>query len=155
MTQERAPSIRILVFRVGQAPIPDWLRPDDKGGHLDAMQKLVGGFVECTTLDDGIDCWSNEDGIALGLLPNRTFPTTGRGVPAGFEGAFVIDATDGGRPDLGAPAEWRILGDFFLARSHDGELADLTEEDIARYTKRFADEDAAAVRAAFSSRVAP
>lgn len=135
--------IRVIVCRVGRLPVLEVLVPD-RSGHLSAMQAIVGGCVSVVTLDDGLDCWFNDDGGDLPL--NRCFPTTGRSIPPGFEDAFVIDMTDGGRPDPGEPAEWRICGDFFLARSNDGETTSVTDEDFARYLKRFDDEDVAAAR---------
>jgi hypothetical protein len=43
--------------------------------------------------------------------------------------------------DLARPGErgdWRIYGDFFLARSTpDGEIASVTDDDIAKYQARW------------------
>ena len=133
--------VQVIVCRVGRLPTFETLTADERGGHLTAMQAIVGGYVGCVTLDDGLDCWFNDGNDELPL--NRCFPTTGRGIPAGFEDAIVIDCTDGGAPEQGAPAEWRICGDLFLARSVDGEIVSATAEDLARYLARFEADDIA------------
>ena len=54
--------IRVLVCRVGRRPVVEVCEPnkgDRDRGHLDHMQKLVGGMIELVTLDDGVDLWCN------------------------------------------------------------------------------------------------
>jgi hypothetical protein len=134
-------SVNVIVCRLGHAPVVEELTADAEGSYLEALQRIVDGFVQCITLDDGLDLWCNEDGVGQGLELNRCIPTVGRGVPAGF--GFVIDLTDGGAPRPGEAAEWRIHGDFLIARStRDGELASVTDEDLARYVELFTAEAA-------------
>lgn len=129
-------TVSVIVCRLGAGPVVETLTADAEGSYLEALQRIVGGFVQCITLDDGLDLWCNEDGVGQGLELNRCIPTVGRRIPGGFE--FVIDATDGKGAKAGEPAEWRIHGDFFIARSTpDGELASVTDEDLTRYRKLF------------------
>lgn len=125
-------SARVLVCRVGQAPVVEAIHQTN-ASYLDALQSIVGGYVTAVALEDGVDLWCNDDAHALGLELNRVIPTVAPPVPAGFEDAFRIEMGD----DLAEPgelAEWRIYGDCLIARSEDGELQSLTDEDIARYT---------------------
>jgi len=124
------PPIRVLVLRVGQAPVIEEI---DTG--LDAMQKIVGGYVECLVLDRHVDLWCNEDGSAMGLPLNRRFAARAPELPSGLDFAIFL------APDLADPGqmgEHRIHGDFFLAR-HDGDggTLSLTDEDIEKYHKVF------------------
>lgn len=128
--------IRVIVCRVGRLPCVE------RGGTLDGMQAIVGGYVEVIALADGVDVWCNEDAMGLGLPLNRIFLTEGKPTPPGFEDAFVIDMTDGGRPSPGEPAEWRIHGDFFMARhDKDGNTISVTDKDAADYLRLFDESD--------------
>lgn len=137
--------VKVLVCRVGRRPVVEQLTMSGDS-YLDDMQKIVGGNVEVIGLDDGRECWMNEDGIGLGLPLNRCIPAKGRGVPAWLDDAFVINATGAEIPKSGEDAEWRILGDFFIANHNHGELADIDDEGIAFYTKMFDSEDTAAAK---------
>jgi hypothetical protein len=94
----------------------------------------VGGTVTCVRLDDGVDLWCNDDALFLGLALNRRIPAVAPELPPGFEDAEVLWLGEGlARP--GEPGEWRIHGDFLLARSDArGNLADLTDADVERWT---------------------
>lgn len=146
MSNNKKP-IKVIVCRVGRAAVVEELQPnpDLNGGHLCAMQKIVGGLIQCVTLDDGIDLWCNEEGMLLELPLNRCFAAAPRGEP-GIPVDFVIYASDDlARPH--EPGEWRIQGDFFLCRSNrHGELAPPTDADIAKYTRLFESEDIAAAK---------
>jgi hypothetical protein len=130
-------TVRVLVCRVGQAPVVEELTAGEEGHHLDAMQAIVGGLVTVISLEQGIDLWCNDEGILRGFPLNRVIPTVAPKLPPGFENAFLIMRGD----DLahpGEPGEWRIYGDFFLARSTpDGEIASVTDDDIAKYQARW------------------
>ena len=126
-------SVNVIVCRVGAEPVIETIVSDASRSYLLAMQELVGGFVQCIGLDGGFDVWCNED--AYGLPLNRCIPTVGRSLPPH---AFVIDTADGCAAAPGAPAEWRIHGDFFIARStSDGELAGVTDDDLAKFKALF------------------
>jgi hypothetical protein len=130
-------TVNVLVCRFFAAPVIETLTSDANGSYLEAMTRIVDGYVQCITLDDGVDLWCNEDGIGQGLPLNRCIPTVGRAHPDGF--GFVIDTTGGQAANAGEAAEWRIHGDFFLARSTpEGELASVTDDDVARYRQLFA-----------------
>lgn len=76
---------------------------------LESMQRLVGGFIECIQLQDGIDLWCNEEGQLLDL-------------------PLIQDLVSG-----------RVIaGDYFFAR-HDseGNTISLTDEDCALILSKF------------------
>jgi hypothetical protein len=58
--------IRVIVARVGKHPVVEEI---DSG--LDGMQAVVGGYIECVSLDgsyeDGVDLWLNEEGRINGM----------------------------------------------------------------------------------------
>lgn len=88
-------------------------------GSLAAMQKLVGGYIECVHVDviPGVDLWINEDGIARRLPHNFDLPVN---LPAE-------------RRAPGKTAFHRIFGDAFFARSNDeGEMVSLTDTDVSK-----------------------
>ena len=124
-------AVRVLVCRVGCSPAIEMLTTDARGSHLKAMQAIVGGFVQVIQLSDGVELWCNEE--RTGLSPNRVIPARARPFPPGFEDAVIIHLdNDLARP--GETGEWRIYGDFFLARSTtDGEMVGVTDADIAHY----------------------
>jgi len=124
-------AIRVLVYRIGRPPAVEMLATDARGSHLKAMQAIVGGFVQVIQLGDGVGLWCNEDRRGFSL--NRVIPARARPLPPGFEDAVIIHlGNDLARP--GELGEWRIYGDFFLARSTvDGEIVGVTDADIARY----------------------
>jgi len=124
-------AVRVLVCRVGCSPTVEMLTTDARGSHLKAMQAIVGGFVQAIQLGDGVELWCNENRTGLAL--NRVIPARARPLPPGFEDAVIIHLdSDLARP--GEPGEWRIYGDFFLARSTaDGEIVGVTDADIEHY----------------------
>lgn len=96
---------RILSVPVGGSPLELTI---PRG--LEAMQKLVGGYIEMVTLEEGIDLVCNEEGKLQGLPANRDIPE-------------LRDT---------------IRGDFFISRhDEEGETVDLTDADVKKYTKRF------------------
>lgn len=129
------PSIRVLFVPVGLPPEVRHIHVDEQGSHLAAMQSLVGGYVECIHLEDyGIDAWCNDD--ATGLSPNWEIPATAPEVPEDFE-LITVDA-DEPLALPGSQGVFRIHGDFFLVRSTpDGELADVTDEDVTEWMERW------------------
>jgi hypothetical protein len=136
-SESTSASVRVLVCRVGAAPVVEVLASNEQGQHIDAMQALVGGFVTVISLEDGVELWCNDDAILLGLPLNRVISAIAPPIPSGFENAVIIRlGNDLALP--GEPGEWRIYGDFFLARSTtDGQLADVTDADVAQYLQRW------------------
>lgn len=106
--------IRVLVCRVGRAPVVEHWTPDARGGNLDALQAACGGRVDVMALTGGVDCWFNDEWRVLELPVNRR---------------FEVD-------------EFVVGGDFVLARVDDhGGMASLTDYDVRVYTMLFEDED--------------
>jgi hypothetical protein len=96
--------LKVIVCRVGQAPVVEEIP-----SGLEAMQKIVGGYIECvrlegTPFEHGIDLWCDEEFLLKDYKPNRMIG-----------------------PEL------VIHGDFFIA-AHDaeGETLGLTVKEIAR-----------------------
>lgn len=57
--------ITVITFRVGQPPCREAI-PDT----LEAMQEIVGGYLEKITIGPGVGLFSNEEGKQLQLVPN-------------------------------------------------------------------------------------
>ena len=53
MNGARVMAVRTLLCLVGRKPTTHVLLKSKNGVSLDAMQVLVGGMVQCVTLDDG------------------------------------------------------------------------------------------------------
>jgi len=97
--------IRVLVLPVGKPPE---VREIDNG--LEAMQAIVGGYIETVSLDGSVAAVVNEDGPRLHLPNNRI---VGHSV---------------------------VVGQVFVVRFNDeGEFVSLTDEDVARWSEKFAD----------------
>ena len=110
--------IRVIVCRVGEAPkvefIEDGLKP---------MQDIVGGYIERVALDGepvsgrGVDLWLNEEGLIIGLPPNRL--------------ARQIPLYRGDLP---------LMGNFFIAAHNSmGDTLGLTEDECAEWMERVND----------------
>lgn len=152
--KNKTKTIRVLVCRIGRAPAVEELQPDDRGGHLSAMQAVVGGLVECVNLGHlygGVDLWCNEEGLINDLPVNCIIPA---GVqpphPDGVD--FIIYADEGeDAPRLARPGEagaWIIRGDFFLSHvDREGELADVDDATVKRWTAEYEARDRAAAMA--------
>jgi len=82
----------------------------DIAGGLDPMQALVGGYIENVTLEEGVGLVCNEEGKLKDLPRNRPIPE-------------LRDV---------------IRGPFFISRYNDeGETVDVTDGDVAKYSKRW------------------
>ena len=78
--------------------------------ELSGLQHEVGGLIECVYLDDGSIAVCNEEGKLNGMEPNRR---------------------------LGADI---ICGPFFICGDTlDGDFASLSEEQIQKYSEKFAE----------------
>lgn len=95
--------LQVIVCRVGQLPVVEHIEPG-----LAAMQKIVGGYIECVRLrgtpyEHGIDLWCDEEFLLKDYQPNRMIGPT-----------------------------LTIHGDFFIA-AHDaeGETLGLTDAEVA------------------------
>lgn len=112
---------RVIVCRVGRLPVMEELAQDERGGHLSAMQRIVGGLVDCVALPDGCDLWCNDEGRLLELPLNRMIDVGSHGV--------------------------KIHGDFIIARvSRNGDTTSATDEDFRRYLELFEREDTMAAQ---------
>lgn len=100
--------ITVIVCRVGQAPVVEQMEHS-----LQAMQKMVGGYIECVRLlgtpyEHGIDLWCDEEFLLKDYASNRMV-----------------------RADL------VIHGDFFIAAHDDeGETLGLTPNEQAVWLPR-------------------
>jgi hypothetical protein len=127
-SEEKSTStVRVLVCRVGHEP-----RLEDAATDLASLQALVGGYLECVGLGDGVDLWCNESGRIDGLPFNREVPGRSPWVPE--EDWDLIIRVDDDLAPPGAMGVHLVHGDFFLATaSEDGELASLGDVEAAHY----------------------
>lgn len=127
---KKSSTIRVLVCRTDQEPVVKEV-PDT----LDAMQAIVGGYIECVPLGEGVNLWCNEEGMITGLPPNRAFAAQATEIPEGVDVVITLG------PELAKPGEMGthvIHGDFFIAgQDSAGESTSLTDDEIARYSKKF------------------
>lgn len=113
---------RVIVCRVGRLPVMEELERDPRGGHLSAMQKIVGGLIDCVSIEEGVDLWCNDEFAVLGLPFNRAID-------------FALSRVE-------------ICGDFLIARvDEEGDVVSATEDDFARYLELFDEEDVVAAQA--------
>lgn len=94
--------MKILIVEPGNIPYEKEIE-----NTLDAMQEIVGGYIEAVYTDKGDVILLNEKGKILGLQPNRSF---GRDI---FAGTFFIAGIDG------------------------DEFTSISDEKIAHYTDMF------------------
>ena len=83
--------------------------------ELEDFQKLVDGLIELVYIDDGVCMFLNEEGKLIDLPHHIILEEIG---------------------DI-------VMGNVFIARenSEDGELIDLTDSDIEKYTKWLKDRE--------------
>ena len=108
MSEAMQRPVRVLV--VAPATEPE-VRVVD-GDSLEAMQAIVGGYIEPVYALRDVVLFCNEDGISMGLPANRPLPEIGQ----------------------------TLRGTFFLTGPADdeGDASDLTDEQIEKYRARFA-----------------
>jgi len=95
---------KVIVARVGQNPVVEEMEDS-----LDAMQDIVGGYIERVRLGDTVDMWFNEEGRLKGLPMNRLVPD-----------------------DYGN--QWDICGNLFLASHNDeGDTTSLSNDDLKKW----------------------
>ncbi len=98
-------TIRVVLMNPGEPA-----RAVEIPNTLEAMQKLVGGYLELVGLRSfPFDVWCNEEGALKGLAPNVAFP------------------------------ECTIAGPLFVTglATEDGECGSFTEEQAARVAAEF------------------
>ncbi|HPD89014.1 MAG TPA: DUF3846 domain-containing protein [Oscillospiraceae bacterium] len=86
--------IAVLLYQIGEAPRPKFIP-----NTLEAMQELVGGYIETVTLEDGLILVCNEEGRMNGLPPNASVTTR--------------------------YGQQYIYGDFFICRGEGDEFSGL------------------------------
>lgn len=133
MGTQSAKDIRVLVCRVNAAPVVEQLTANKYGKYLPSMQSLVDGELAGVVLENGLELWFNAVARHQLLPVNRVIPAVVAAQPTRYGKAYVGWFDD----DIffrGEPGQWHIRGDFFLARTDAaGELADVTDADIAKY----------------------
>lgn len=107
---------RVLVLRCGQPPVIEQIE-----ASLESMQAIVGGLIEYVALPDSVALICNEEGKCGGYKANRLLRhlETGRVVDVLAGDAFIVRICDEN-------------GD-----EEDGGYADLTDADIAHWSKHF------------------
>jgi hypothetical protein len=86
-------TIKVITCRVGQAP-----RVEEMETGLASMQAMVGGYITCLAIDEGVDLWCNDEGLFT-CEPNRLV----RGQP--IHGNVFIAAHDEEGETVSLPEE--------------------------------------------------
>jgi len=108
--------LRVVVCRVDQEPVIEEIDPG-----LDAMQAIVGGYVERIVLGGepafghGIDLWCDEEFLLKGYRPNRLINHR-----QGIHGDFFIAAHDGEGETIGLT---EAEAEEWLAKAKDWPVA--------------------------------
>jgi hypothetical protein len=126
--------IRVVVCGVAKMPRVEMIMPG-----LEPLQEIIGGYVECLALNEGIDLWCDEEGLLKGLPLNREIRQRAPQPSALFKDAFVIDARMDKSQPMAKPGQMgvhRIHGTFLFARTdEDGSLVGLSDEDLKTVSK--------------------
>lgn len=106
---KKEPVIKVLKVEPDKAP-----ELIEMKNELEAMQAIVGGYIEIYPLAEGVAIVCNEEGKINGLELNRPI----------FHNGQIVEI---------------IAGTFFIAGDDIsiGEFVSLTEEQIAKYSKQF------------------
>jgi hypothetical protein len=94
--------LKVLILKTGEKPVLSEIN-----NQLEAMQKVVGGLIECYDLNENTTLVCNEEGKVNGLPVNRKIDNE------------------------------VIAGDFFIAGFNGTKIISLTDEQIQIYSKRF------------------
>lgn len=130
---------RVMICIVGEPPNIQFTTEP----FLFTKRIIDRGTIETVRLDDGVHCYFDEEYRHKNLPFNRSIPAR---MPILPDVGFVIDTTDGNHPAPGEMGEHRIHGNFMLLRHNESEdiaeddvniYADLTDADIAKYTRLF------------------
>lgn len=113
--------IEALVFRVGEKSVIEQI-----GSSLEAMQKIVGGYIQALPLGSGLVLICNEEGRLKGLPVNRHFIARAPEAPANV--AFFVKMHPG-LCDPGELGEHVIHGTFFIVRQGNENFASLKPND--------------------------
>jgi hypothetical protein len=126
-----APPIRIMICHVGQSPIVQCVN----GPFGLAKRILDGAYIQALPLEDGVTVYCDEDALGKDLPLNREIPARMPEIPDGSQVIYM----DENSPAPGEMGVHRIHGAFVLVRHGDGDhdYADLTDDDIAKYTALF------------------
>lgn len=108
---KKEPVIKVLKVEPDKAP-----ELIEMQNELEAMQAIVGGYIEVCPLDVGVAIVCNEEGKLYGMELNRPLYHNGK----------MVDI---------------VAGTFFIAGDDIsiGEFVSLTDEQIAKYMKQFHD----------------
>lgn len=108
---KKEPVIKVLKVEPDKAP-----ELIEMKNELEAMQAIVGGYIEVMPIEEGVAIVCNEEGKMYGAELNRPI----------YHGGQIVDI---------------IAGTFFIAGDDIsiGEFVSLTDKQIAKYTKQFHD----------------
>lgn len=97
--------MKVLVVRVGEQPQVMDIKDD-----LKTYQAIVGGYIQCISIDENVDMVCNDEGKIIGLPINR---------PLVFNNRLV---------DI-------ICGDFFIVGVDEADFTDLPEHMIKKWKR--------------------
>ncbi len=94
---------------------------------LDDMQNMVGGYIECLHVGNGVDMWLNDSGKIFNLPINMVLGSEDREILDTIQGDVFFAGSDGYGETIGLSEEqvsWvkRKLesGDFAMAHTQNG-----------------------------------
>ena len=102
--------IRVLIVEHDKAPVEKVIK-----NELEALQEIVGGYIECLPLDDETTIICNEEGKINGLPLNRPLYTDDGKLYDIIVGTFIISGDD----------------------VKNGEFVSLGDEQLNKYKEQF------------------
>lgn len=106
--------IKVLMLKTGQLP-----QVKEIDNTLEAMQKIVGGYIESVSLEKDVDLIVNEEGKYNGCKPNRLL-------------VFDRDIYQLDEDFLDV-----VYGDCFVVGVSNGEFVSLSDLNIIKYGQQF------------------
>ena len=97
--------MKVLVVRVGEQP-----KVEDVKDDLKTYQSIVGGYIECISIDRNVDMVCNDEGKLIGLPINRPLVMNNR----------IVDL---------------ICGDFFIVGVDGADFTSLSDSMIEKWKK--------------------
>lgn len=132
-------SVKVVVVPEGSDPYVKEIEPDEEGSYLDALQHIVGGYIEAfdVLFDGKPSFYVNEEGLSdQSCGPNRAVYANDHMERAGYLSQMDF-RTAVRKGDLYAI----LFGDFVaVAFDEEGCVRDLTPDEIGRVMDTFSGE---------------
>lgn len=116
--------MQIIIKKVGE---PHEVRTMEKL-ELEDMQSMVGGYIECLHVGNGVDMWLNDEGKLYNLPVNLVLGTSDKQVLDTIHGDIFFASADDEGATVGLTVEqidWiedKLDTEYFAARTSDGRF---------------------------------